>query len=204
MKIKNEAGEEIDVLTQEEADALVAQKAAEVEAAKQAELDNLAAEKATIEEELGKFRNKDYNFEALRNKAENKGKTEEELKKQIEDINKRLESVAQQPILDTKADFVRMNIGDDKEKSDLFEYYYKKLGADAKTRGEVIKASQEALALATNGAYKPGDGNAISTGISHNYRDESKKETSETSKAIGSLLGITEEDRKKYGKKGTK
>jgi len=206
--IKDADGNDIEVFTQEEVDAAAEEKARleaeRVESEKQTELDALAAEKQELEEKLQKEQEKEKNFEKVRRKAEGKDiEINEELKKQIDELNKRIDSVAQRPVDDTKAEFIKARVGEEKEKIDKFEYYYKRLGADAKSKEEVLKAANEALVLATGGEYKPSmDGQMFSVGASQNYRQQKTEQVSEESKAIGNLLGITAEDRKKYGKKG--
>lgn len=202
IKVTQEDGTEIEALTQEEASALAEQKANEAAAAKEAELSAVhAAEKEKIEAELAGLRDKDYNFQQLRQKAENKGLNEEETKAQIATLTARLDEIARQPVLDTKEEFIKSKIGDDKEKRELFDHYFSRLGADAKSKEEVLRASEEALVLASKGEYKPGESQLYSTGVNQNYRNTTPGVVSEESREIGNLLGVTDEDRKKYGKK---
>lgn len=202
-----EDGTETEVFTQEEVDAIAQEKLAaeteRIEAEKQEALEALAAEKAAAEEELQKLRNKEMNFEHVRKKAEGKEvEVSEDIKKQIETLNERINSLAEQPKQDIKQDFISQYLGGDKEQTERFEYYYSRLGAEAKTKEDVLKAAQEALTLASGGAYKPDASSGMySTGVNHNYRNTPTDQVSEESKEIGKLFGITEEDRKKYGRK---
>lgn len=198
--IKNDKGEDVEVFTADEVQAQAEAKAKEVEDAKQAEIDTLTKEKGEKEEELKKFQDKDYNFEQLRKKADGKGQTEEEVKNQIADLTKRLDAVAAQPVQETLSDFVRTEVGEDKERKEKFDYYFKRLGADAKTKDEVLRAAKEALSLATAGEYKPdGTGNMSGTGVSQNYRQEKPRQKGADFNDIAKQMGNTPEDVKKYG-----
>lgn len=208
IKVTNEDGEEIDALSQEEADKLAQERVqAEVkriEEEKQAELDRIAGEKKAIEDELEKLKSKDMNFEHLRKKAEGKESAiNEALEARIEELNAKIETIAQQPKEDVKQDFINQNIDPtDSEQRERFDYYYEKLGADAKTKTEVLKAAEAAMRLATDGAYKPNTDSAMyRTGVNQTFEKPDKKEISEESKAMGEHFGVTDADRKKYGKK---
>lgn len=201
-KVTLEDGTEMETFTAEEVAAKAKEETDRIEAEKQAEIDRIEAERATEKEELEKLRNKDMNFENLRKKADGNNTGAEEVKKQIDELTKRLDVVATQPILEVKTQFIKTKIGEDKEKKELFEHYFKQLGADAKTKEEVEKACNGALMLATNGQYQPNGNNGVTgTQITQNYRQENTSGISEDSKVFGAALGITPEDRKKYGKK---
>ena len=200
MIVKNEAGEDIEVFTAEEVTAKTAEEAERVAGEKQVEFDALQVEKEELAESLRKAQDKEQNFAQLRKKADGtEVKINEELKKQIDAINQKIDAVAQRPVEDAVQEFIKTNVGEEKEKKELFNYYFKKLGTEAKTKEEVTRAANEALTLATGGEYKPdGSGAMMSTGISQNYRQGKTDVVSEESKQIGSLFGITDADRKKY------
>lgn len=202
MIIKNEKGEEVEVFSKEEADALAEKKAQEAQEAKDAEIQKLQKEKEEKEAELKKLQDKDYNFEQLRKKADKGGATEDEVKSQIEELNKRLDQVATQPITETLNDFIREEVGEDKERKEKFDYYYKRLGAEAKTKDEVLRAAKEALTLATDGEYKADGSNRITgTGVGQNYRggDGQPRKRGDDFGDIAKAMGNTEDDIKKYG-----
>lgn len=204
MIVQNEQGEDIEVFTQEEVETLAAEKAQEeierIAQEKQDELDRVLQEKEEAEQALQKLRDKDMNFEQL--KKSKKAEVSEELRTQISSLEEKINQLAEQPKNDTKAEFIRTHIGADKEKEKLFDYYYEKLGTGANSKEDIIKAANEALTLATGGEYKPDVSSSMySVSPSDNYRNVTTKEVSDQSKQIGNLLGITDEDRKKYGKK---
>jgi len=204
-KVTSEDGEEIETFSQEEAEAMALERtqaeAERIEQEKQEEIDRLANEKLEMEEELEKLRNKDMNFERVRNKAAGKEvEVSEEIRNQIKILEDRISEIAAQPKNDVKHEFVSRNIGEDKEQLERFNYYYDKLGSEAKSKEEVLKAAEEALQLASGGQYKPDTSSSMYTpGASANYRNQETKQTSEESKRIGDLLGVSEADRKKYG-----
>lgn len=204
IKVKQEDGTEIEVLTQDEIDAKVKEESDRIANEKQGELDRITEERKSEQEELEKLRNKDMNFEKLRNKAE-KGGESEEVKTQIAELNKKLDTIAQQPVVEVKNDFIKEKVGTEKEKVDLFEYYFKRLGSEAKTKEEVQKACNDALTLATNGQYQPSqDQRVTSTGVSQNYRNQNTVQVSEEAKEMGAMFGNTEKElsehkKKKYG-----
>lgn len=206
-KVTSEDGEEIETFSQEEAEAMVLERtqaeAERIEQEKQEEIDRLANEKLEMEEELEKLRNKEMNFERVRNKAAGKEvEVSEEIRNQIKSLEDRISEIAAQPKNDVKHEFVSRNIGEDKEQLERFNYYYDKLGSEAKSKEEVLKAAEEALQLASGGQYKPDTSSSMYTpGASANYRNQETKQTSEESKRIGDLLGVSEADRKKYGNK---
>ena len=201
MIIQDADGNDIEVYSQEEADALAQEKAvaeaARVEAEKNAEM-------ATMQEELTKLKDKEMNFERVRSKAEGKEiEVNEEVKKQVADLTARIEEMAAQPKNDVREEFVRTRIGDDKEQAERFNYYYDRLGSEAKTKEEVLKAANEALVLASGGKYQPSDsGRIYSVGASQDYMNTGEqRERGEEFKTMADALGNTEEDIKKYGKK---
>lgn len=201
MIIQDADGNDIEVYSQEEADALAQEKAV-------AEADRVKAEKdaemATLQEELTKLKDKEMNFERVRSKAEGKEiEVNEEVKKQVADLTARIEEMAAQPKNDVREEFVRTRIGDDKEQADRFDYYYDRLGSEAKTKEEVLKAANEALVLASGGKFQPSDSGRIhSVGASQDYMNTGEqRERGEDFKSLADALGNTEEDIKKYGKK---
>lgn len=209
IKVKQEDGTEVDALTPDEANDLAEKRVQEerekIEEEKQAEIDALEAEKVKNEEELEKLRNKDMNFENLRRKSESKEDKEkkaEDLEGQIATLNKKIDELAEQPKNDIKEEFIIKNIGEDAEKKKMFEHYYAQLGSEAKTKTEILKAAADALTLAGGVNPDAGDDSAMfSIGADQNYRQTRTGEPSEESKEIASKLGLSEEDRKKYGKK---
>jgi hypothetical protein len=198
-------GEEKEVFTQEEIEA----KAAEIAEAKVAEA-TTASEAALKEkeEELEKLRNKEMNFNNLRNKSEktDEEKAEiarkaEELEKSIADMNVKIEAVEKQPLEAAKNQFIANNIGGDKDLKEKFDFFYEKIGKDAKTMDEVNQALAGAFNAAAGGARQPDfTGRAVHTSVNDNFAgiNDSKSE-SEDSQGFGQMLGLSPEDKKTYG-----
>lgn len=202
MIVKNEAGEDVEVFTAEEVTAKATEEAERVAGEKQVELDALQVEKDELAEKLQKAQDKEQNFANLRKKADGtEVEINEELKKQIDAINQKIDAVAQRPVEDAVQEFIKTNVGEEKEKKELFNYYFKKLGVEAKTKEEVTKAANEALTLATGGEYKPdGSGQMMSTGVNQNYMQQNTGVVSEESKAIGKIFGNTEKELQEHKK----
>lgn len=203
-----ESGEEIEVYSKEELEAAAEAKAAEererLEAEKEEALEAANAEKEELETKLKKFEDKDYNFSKLREKKNKNedGESQEEIQKKIDELNQKIDAIGNQSKEDTLNDFIKNKVGEDKETKEKFDYYYKRLGSDAKSKEEIQKAATEALQLATGGSYQPDrDQSMHSVGANQNYRQQNTGEPSEQAKEIGSKLGVSDEDRKKYGKK---
>lgn len=201
LKVQNEDGTETEVFTQEELDAKAQEEADRVANEKQAEIDRIAEEKAALEEKNKKLEDKDYNFEKLRKQKE--GTVGAEVLEKLNAMEETIKSVQEQPKNEIKEEFIKHNIGEDKEKRELFDYYFNRLIEDNPSREQIIKAGNEAMTLISGGSFTPSaSGGIFSTAASPNYRESAASgEVSEASKQIGSHFGITEEDRKKYGKK---
>lgn len=203
MTVTQEDGTEIEVFTQEDLDARTQEESERIASEKQVEIERLASEGKERDEELEKLRNKDMNFERVRKAGEKKsGELPPEAISQIEELKKRMDEITAQPKIEVKDQFIRNHIGDDKEKKDMFEYYFGRLVPENATKDQVTKAAEEAMTLLSKGEYKPDTSSAMfSASASANYRNSAPKETSEISKQMGAMFGVTEEDRKKYGDK---
>jgi hypothetical protein len=198
-------GEEKEVFTQEEVEAQAAElaesKVAEVKTASDIQL----AEK---EEELQKLKDKEFNFNSLRNKTEktDEEKAEiarkaEELEKSISDMQTTIAEVQKQPLEAAKSQFVNNNIGADKDLKEKFDFFYAKLGADAKNMDQVNEALAASFNAATGGARQPDfTGRAVHTSVNSDFSGMgNSKHESESSQKFGELLGLTPEDKKTYG-----
>ena len=206
MKIKNEAGEEIEVFSQEEADALVKQRAEEAaETARKEALEAAEAEKAELEEKLKKYENKDYNFNQLRNKKEKEDSAAaaeaKKLAEQLAEVNARLGKVESQPFEKAKNEFIAANnIAGDKELNEKFDFFFEPLASKAKTEADYKAALAGAFAAATGGTKQPTfDGMMVSTRVTPPTSGGDSQ--SEASKTFSSAFGLSEKDHKKYGKK---
>jgi hypothetical protein len=201
LKIQNEDGTETEVYTQEELEAKAREEAERIAAEKQAEIDRIAEEKAALEERNRKLEDKEYNFERLRKQKE--GTIGAEVLEKLSAMEEAIRMVQERPKHEIKEEFIKQHIGEDKEKRELFDYYFNRLIEDNPTKEQILKASNEAMALISGGSFTPSpSGGLFSTGASLNYRETAPSGgVSEISKQIGSHFGITDEDRKKYGKK---
>lgn len=206
MKIKNEAGEEVEVFSQEEANALVATKAEEaataererLEAEHQAKLDEAEEEKAELEKKLKGFQDKDYNFNQLRNKKEKEDESSKKVLEQLSEVSQEIAILKSQPFEKIKADFIATNnIAADKELSEKFDYFFKPLQGQAKTEADLKAALTGAFAAATGGTKQPSfEGIMVSTRITPPSNGE--KQTTQAAVEIGFMLGISDADRKAH------
>lgn len=204
MKITQADGTELEVFSQEEADALAATKAEE---AAQAERERLEAEhqsklleaeeaKAELEKKLKGYADKEFNFNQLRNKKEKGDEESKKLSEALKEVHERIAKVESQPFEKMKNDFIEANgISADKELSDKFDYFFKPLQGQAKTEADLKAALTGAYAAATGGAKQPSfEGMMVSTRVSPTGSKEGQ--VSKASLEIATSLGLTEEDRK--------
>lgn len=208
MKIKNEAGEEIEVFSQEEVDALAKTKAEEaaqaererLEAEHAAEKSALEDEKTQLEADLKKFQDKDYNFNQLRNKKDKESSEAAALAKQLEEVNARLGRVEAQPFEKAKNEFMAVNnITGDKELKEKFEHFFEPLAKTAKSEEDHKAALAGAFAAATGGTRQPSfDGLMVSTRVTPPSSGGAAE--TEASKSFAQAFGLSEADKKKYGK----
>lgn len=216
IKVKQEDGSEIEAFTAEE----LAAKSKEVsEAAVTAEAERLKAEheSALLEKDealneakdkLKKAEDKETNFKALRDKAEKGGKEKsEEEKKNAEDLKALQETVQQiqkQPFETAKTNFIKNNVGADKELGEKFDFFYKKLSTGVKSVEEQQVALESAMTLATGKPYESGSGGMTRTSVNADFGGINAKPESKDSQNFGTLLGITADDKKSLaGKNGT-
>lgn len=203
-EIENADGTKETLFTQEELDA----KAADEVAAKVAEAESKAAdEKTELEtklaeatEKLTKELDKTRNFEALRDKLGKKEDNGSDLAKTVDNLSKQLDEINRRPVEEAKNDFITKNIGTNKELKDKFDVFFGKLGSDAKTKVEVEAAMSAAFILASDGK-KPDISTRMQRGsVNDNFAELSDGQETEMSREIASKMGLTEEDKKKYGK----
>jgi hypothetical protein len=206
--LKDEEGNDIEVETAEEVSARIEseRQAAADEAKAEAEQEKqeaLAAKEQELTEakdQLKKFEDKEYNFSKLRNKTE---KEESELKTTVKKLEETVEQLKVQPVNDLKDNFINQHIGADTELKDKFEHFYKKLSNGAQTKEETASALKESLILASQGR-QPGNfiDRAIPTGGNPGFSSDAGPSQAEVE--FGHALGVSEDDRKKYGKGKTK
>lgn len=200
-----EDGTEQEVFTQEEVEAKAAEVAEAKVAEAKSEVETILAEK---EAELQKLKDKEYNFNNLRNKTEKTDeekaevlKKAEELEKSISEMQTTIAEVQKQPLEAAKSQFIANNIGADKDLKEKFDFFYEKLGKDAKTMDEVNQALAGAFNAAAGGARQPDfTGRAVHTSVSDNFAgmNDAGHET-EASQAFGQMLGLSKEDKKNFG-----
>lgn len=197
MKVKNEAGEEIEVPTQEEIDALAEQRAQE---AAQRAKEEAEADKAELEEKIKKLEDKEYNFNQLRNKKDKESEESKKLASEIEALKQQIGEVKQQPFQKAKEDFIAVNnIAGDKELKEKFDFFFEPLAEKAKTEADYRAALTGAFAAATGGTRQPSF-EGMMVGTRTNPPTSSAKADTEAGRHFAKVFGNSEDDRKKYGK----
>lgn len=156
------------------------------------------------QEELEKLRKKDLNFETLRKSKTLTPEQEAEAKKAADDLKStkdRLDAIEKQPLESAKETFLNSNFGiEDKDQREVFEIFYKKLSLGAKDLKAVNEALVAAFNATTAGARKPSfSGRMMQTNVSDNYNGEGQGRESEASQEFGTMLGVSAEDKKRFG-----
>jgi len=185
--------EEIDQLAQERADAA----AKEAEEKAKAEADALLAQK---DAEIERLQGKDRDWRTVRNKIEKKSEAEEQHEKDIADLKTKLAAMERQPFESAKSEFLAANgkALAEKDVKDKFDFFYGKLADGVTNPADHERALLAALTAATGGTAQPVGPRVIAT--SSNIPLGESHAESETSRDIGRDLGLSEEDKKLYGK----
>jgi len=187
-----------------------------------ADLENQISEHSGNEEELKEQleeakeklkgeKDKEKNFRNLRQNKEQKEEEVQGLKKTVEETNKKLDEFIkntqkeeQDAILKDKGIIGEDGTILDKNVKEKFDFYFAKVGANAKTKAEIHQATVDALILATKD--KEGDnrlqGVLPRRNSSHDYKGD-KNQESETSKEMRQDFGISDKDKETHGKGGT-
>lgn len=115
----------------------------------------LKAEKATVEAELAKLREKDMNFKAFRT-GTLANLTEEEKQKYIGDeleaVSKKQEEFHKSQVTERVEDALDVFAGEDKEAREKLKFHYDRIRDEATSRKEVLLKMKEAAKLADLGA----------------------------------------------------
>lgn len=206
--IKKDDGTEETVYTQAETDEIATKKAEDervrIEAESEASKAELQGKLEETQEALEKEKLKEKNFNQMRKGEDKNLGNQEQLQKSIQTLQDQINQISAQPIALAKKSYIEKHIGTIKEDVDKFNYYYQKVGKDAKTEEEVSAALLEALILTTGGKVGGGNGRdhkAISTGADNSGGGNGSGEESEASKEFAKNLGVSEDAKKKYGGK---
>ncbi len=186
MKIKNEAGEEIEVFTAEEVEAKAKEAAA-----------------AAATEAIEKYKQENPAKTPEQIAAEQKA-AEEKAKQDAEPINKlQADLKAVQDKLHQKevSEMARAYAGSDKTKQDEFKAAFGKLtGFDATPEGFALQAESAAKMIGID-VRNVNVGDVAATGGGRNIDAPGTKPATEVDKGVQKALGISKEDAEKYGPK---
>ena len=207
-KIVQDDGTEVEFFTAAELEEQAAARAVEIAQAKIAEeTERIRSEQESAllekDEELErlkaeheKLQKKDLNFEALR-KSKTTPVVDETVKKEVEELKSAIGQIMNRPLQDAKTTFIKNSgLENDKDKLEVFEHFYSKLSAGAKTVEEVNIALTAAMNLTSPDTSS---GNRINNTVrvSDNFYTSDGNESQE-SKEIGAALGLSSEDKKVY------
>ena len=212
IKVKQEDGSEIDAYTAEELAAQTEAKSKEAsDAAVAAETERLKTEHEAellekdealkeAQDKLQKAADKELNFKKLREKQEGKSEDEKKVADEVKAMKETLAEIQKAPFETAKADFLKNNIGADKELGEKHDFFFKKLSAGAKTMDEYRIALESAFTLATGGTRQPNTSGAmLRTSVDPGFGGDKGGVESQDSQNFGALLGLKPEDKKTYG-----
>lgn len=209
MKIKNDAGEEIEVFTEAE----VAEKA-KVEADKAveafkasnpdktSEVTELQTKLKKAEEDL--LAGSGGNENQITRLREAREKAEKALEQATTGFRKELDEFKKEVVGDTKGEMLDRLSGGDAKLREKIELEFDNYRPNDLSKKGVRERLEKAFQLVSGTVPKPGilDGMASGgyRGEGGGYRPSEKKETNANEKAIGSALGVTEADREAHEK----
>lgn len=187
-------GNEVQAFTQDELDA-EKKKAAEEAAKNNPELTKLQEDYAAAQKEIEGFKNKDLNFGNLKELKDASEKKAAELEAQINEIKTNSVKTIETEVFDSLAN------GDADLKAKL-EAEYKTFRGEPKTKEEILAQAKKALSI-VKPAVVPGAFDAFSSSNGGRNRGQNSNGGTYTPSpevaAVGSKMGISDEDFKKYG-----
>ena len=212
IKVKQDDVSEIDAYTAEElaaqteakskeaSDAAVAAEAERLKTEHEAELLEKDEALKEAQDKLKKAEDKELNFKKLREKQESKSEDEKKVADEVKALQETVQQIQKAPFENAKAEFLKNNIGADKELGEKHEFFFKKLSAGAKTMDEYRIALDSAFTLATGGARQPNTSGAmLRTSVDPGFGGDKGGVESQDSQNFGALLGLKPEDKKTYG-----
>lgn len=207
MKVKNDAGEEIEVFTQAEVEAKAKEESDKaVEAFKVANPDK-SAELTELQTKLAKAEQdiKDGaggNEGQVQRLREARDKAEKDLKEGLGNMEKKFDDFRKEVVGDTKAEMLDRLSGGDVELRKKIELEFDNYRPNDVTKKGITERLSKAYQLVTNAQPKPGllDGltGGGARGDGGGYKPSEKKEANANEQAIGKVLGITDADRKAH------
>ena len=193
----NEEGEEVEGLSKQE-----------FEAANQKQTEEFEAQKAELNEKLKKYEGKEFNFKALRDKTkEEREKFLEQLDEkdkrfflETENNSKNIDNLRGSLAEENKEVALEALCGDDEELRKKVLANFELINIETETKKEVIDKIKKAYNMSVDVSER---NPILSASISTNEGDitrRSKEPLSHDAKEVGKLMGVSEEDIKKYGK----
>jgi len=217
IKLKNDEGKEVEVMTQEEIDALIEKTKTEATSELSKELDTLKKDIESKTKELTTLTTELESAKEALDKSDQGTKDWSEARKQIKTLEKQIESITKERTADkeqfakdlreVRTSTFKASIeswkdnlaGDNKEVRDKIEFYYNRLGAEVKDEKEAQEIMKDAYLLAT-GKQAPNMFN-VARGSFVGQPPKSKEPMSQEVSELGKKFGISDEDIIKYSQK---
>lgn len=207
MKIKNDAGEEIEVFTEAEVAEkakVEAEKAVEAFKAsnpdKSSEVTDLQAKLDKAEEDLKAASG--GNEAQITRLREAREKAEKALAEATYGFRKELDEFKKEVVGDTKGEMLDRLSGGDTKLREKIQLEFDNYRPNDNSKKGIRERLEKAYQLVNGSIPKPGvlDGiaNGSFRGDGGGYRPSEKKELNPNEKAIGGVLGVTEADRKAH------
>ena len=197
-KLTNDEGEEIEALSKDEHEAEIKKQTEEFE-----------KKEKKLNDKLTKFKDKDFNFKALREAKEDDkkkllGQLSDKERKLFEEQEKNAKSID-----DLKGSLVQENMDtamdalckDDEELKKKVQANFELLNIEVKTKKEMVEKVQKAYNMSVDPAVRnPVQGVAGSTNVGNIGQTEKPTLTPEQKEIGKEKFGLSDEDYEKYGK----
>lgn len=199
IKLKNDEGEEVEFMTQEEIDA---HTTAKIEEAKKETLTAYEAEKAELnkqlkeaQEALARSGDKDYNFSQLRKTVDTLKTAKEELENKFTTELTTLKKSLSQKTIDG---FIKQESAGDEDVAKKLKYHYEKtLASMPEGTEEEIKAKVQSASLLAGKPVSNGNTSFVSSSGAGNGKTKTGGKLTADQMDLASKLGIEEDDIKK-------
>lgn len=168
--------------------------------------EELVSAKKQIEElqvELGKLKNKEFNFKRLRDMTEDEksklSALEQDLVSRQEKLEEQQTSFHQRVVEQNKNDVFAVLAGNDDGLRKQIEFHYNRLPEEAVTKEEVAKKAKDAFLLANSGRSDTASSDQLSRVMGTNASVPTRQTVgvTEDQAQLAKALGITDEELKK-------
>jgi hypothetical protein len=142
-----------------------------------------------------KLKEKDFNFKKLRDQ---KKLAKQEVEKGKKELDEGWKDFRDNMIRERKEDALSLLVGDDTEIRKKVLYNYDRIKDEATTKGDIYKKMREAVNML--GDSSPSNPMSRQTrGVADRFGSNATKQESEEQRSMRQAMGISDEDKKKYG-----